>query len=433
MHASRPAPSSPCARAVPSDRVTVREAQWLLMPLVAAVLMALLLAWPSVVRAQGASGAPAVASPSGTHTVRPGETLWSLAVRYYGDGHQWRELASFNGLLVGDERGIVVGQVLRVPSQGASPAAAVDVARTVPPVTVDVSPADAPTMGGVPRTGAPTGGGAPADLLPRIGIVRPSEVAAARGADNATIFLGPAPIDVDTMSGTIWLRGDESFVAPASRRVGEFQAAPIAMTGAHWKAAGRVKARALDANGPATGERQRMQLRDLVEVVLPPEVSSVPGIQLVTVALGAELGRGVRLAVPTGVLTLETPRNGVPVARVTRVFGMMEQGQSIVPHVEAPDAPVVGPVSEAEATVRWITDAPLLPSLQSYLLLVPADGAMLEPGDRFALLSTAVGASKVAEVRVVRVTPHGATAIVTQQIEPTIRVGMRARRIGRAP
>jgi hypothetical protein len=35
--------------------------------------------------------------------------------------------------------------------------------------------------------------------------------------------------------------------------------------------------------------------------------------------------------------------------------------------------------------------------------------------------------------RVVRVTPAGATAIITHQDQPTIRVGMTARRVGRAP
>jgi hypothetical protein len=273
----------------------------------------------------------------------------------------------------------------------------------------------------------------PVERIPRIGIVRPSAFVAARGNDNTTIFLGPAPIDADTMTSTIWLNGDESFVAPATRRVGEFQASPIPMGSAQWKSSGRVKARALASGGRSAGDQQRMQSRDLIEVALPAGVDTVPGTQYVTVTMGADLGRGVRLAIPTGVLTLEAPRNGVALARVTRVYGVIEQGQAVLPYVEAPQAPVTGPVSAVEATVRWITDAPLLPSIQSYLVLAPADGATLETGDRFELLSASSGGSRVGEVRVVRVTADGATAIVTQQEQPAIRVGMRARRIGRAP
>lgn len=482
MNPSRPRHSTPRARAVPSRSVSASEAQQLLLPLVVAFIMALLLAWPTHVRAQDASGAAVTASTSGTHTVRSGETLWSLAARYYGDGHKWRELAAENGLAAGGERGIVVGQVLRVPVQGASlassraamaeappaatpteavtpavpseaPAKPVEVsvqatAPVAPPLPVEApvsarasapsappSAVEPPVVAAPPATpvAAPPLDEEPAERIPRIGIVRPSAVVAARGNDNTTIFLGPAPIDADTMTGTIWLNGDESFVAPAGRRVGEFQAAPIPMGSAQWKATGRVKARALASGGRSAGEQQRMQSRDLVEVALPPDVSPVPGTELVSVSMGADLGRGVRLAIPTGVLTLEAPRNGVTVARVTRVYGVIEQGQAIVPHVEAPEVPMVGAVSEVEATVRWITDAPLLPSLQAYLVLVPAEGAVLETGDRFELLSTTAGGSRVGEVRVVRVTPDGATAIVTQQEQPAIRVGMRARRIGRAP
>lgn len=485
MYPSRARRSMPRAQAAPSRSVSASEAQQLMLPLVVAFIFALFLAWPNTVRAQEAS---VTAASTGTHTVRPGETLWSLAARYYGDGHKWRQLASDNGLAEGGERGISVGQVLRVPASGAPlaasraamaespPAATPSVAVTpaaaaaerpaaaspvtlpveapkpsdvsapaaaaaapvVEPKVVDAAPAPvavaAPTPMAKPApVAAPAFANEPEERSPRIGIVKPSAFVAARGNDNTTIFLGPAPIDADTMMSTIWLTGDETFVAPAGRRVGEFQASPIPMRGEQWKSAGRVKARALASEGRETGTQQRMQAWDLVEISLPAGMDTAPGTQLVTVSSGADVGRGVRLAIPTGVLTMEAPRNGVAVARVTTVYGVIEQGQAVVPHVEAPPAPATGPVAPVEATVRWITDAPLLPSIQAYLVLAPADGAELQTGDRFELLSASSGGSRVGEVRVVRVTPDGVTAIVTQQEQPAIRVGMRARRIGRAP
>lgn len=445
--------SLPRVQAAPSRSVSARDAQLLMRPLVVAFMLALFLAWPSQIQAQGAVVAD---SSRGTHTVRPGETLWSLAARYYGDGQKWRELASDNGLADGGARGIAVGQRLRVPATGAvaraalaeaalaeaalaeaalaeaaPPATAVD----APPVSVGraptVSVGTAPAAEMVPAAAEVVDASAERTL--RIGIARPAAFVAARGNDNITIFLGPARIDADTMTGTIWLSGEESSVAPATRRVGEFQAAPIALAGVQWRVAGRVTARVLASGSRSAREPQRMQAHDLVEVALPAAMDTIPGTQLVTVSMGADLGRGVRLAIPTGVLTLQAPHNGVVVARVSRVYGVIEQGQTVLPLVEAPAAAVAGPVSVVEATVRWIPDASLLPSIQSYLGLAPVEGADVQTGDRFELLSASAGGSRVGEARVVRVTPDGVTAIVTQQDQPAIRIGMRARRIGRAP
>jgi hypothetical protein len=423
----------------------VSDAQLLLLPLVIAFLLALALAWPNRLPAQAAAAA---ASGTGTHTVRAGETLWSLAARYYGDGHKWRDLAAANGLPAGAERGIAVGQVLRVPAGGSAPvvpAASAPAAAAAPAAAgggrVDPSPGDALAPAAplplsplpAPRVGTPSEEPPPPAFERRIGLVRPANLGAARGGDNATVFIGPAPFDADTMAGTIWLDGTESFVAPATRRVGEFNAAPIALPADGWRAAGRVEVRAVSAGSSAGRGAQRMQQSDLVQVRVPAGADSSPGTQFVAVAAGPELGRGARLAIPTAVLTIEPAPDGRTLARVTRVYGVVEQGQALLAHEEAPDAPAPQAASPIEATVRWITDAPLLPSLQAYLVLASEALGEMATGDRFQLLADEPEGARVATVRVVRVTPAGATAIVTAQQQPGIRVGLRARRIGRAP
>ena len=483
----------------------VREAQQLLLPLMLAFVLAMLLAWPQRLPAQAA----VTASSSGTHTVRVGETLWSLAARYYGDGHKWRDLAAMNGLAEGGERGIAVGQVLRVPTStpplaearaalAEAPPSRTPRAATTPAGRVEPRPGDAiegavPPAAEAPKTEAPkaeapkteapkaeepkpeapkaeapkteapkteapkadeptvTTAVAPLSPVPaprvetpaasmeeprverRIGLVRQTDLARARGRDNATVFIGPAPFDKDTMSGTIWLSGDETFVAPATRRVGEFHAAPIALADSAWRSAGRVNVRALATGSSAGRGVHRMQQSDLVEVTLPAGADSTPGTQFVAVTQGSDLGRGARLALPTGVLTLETPRDGVPIARVRRLYGVIEQGQALLPYVEAPDAPASESVSPVEATVRWITDAPLLPSLLAYLVLSTDEIGEVQTGDRFQLLADDPPGARVATVRVVRVTAEGATAIVVGHEQPGIKVGMRAVRVGRAP
>ncbi len=462
MFSARSHRSPARVKAVPGRSESATEAQQLLLPLILAFVLAVALAWPAHVRAQ--DGATVTASSSGTHTVRVGETLWSLAARYYGNGHKWRDLAKLNGLAEGGERGIAVGQVLRVPgeapplavaraamaetppqatpSQAVTPAAGTSAAAPAPSTPpASTPPAAAPTTPAVPSAApapvaapfVPAPPAAAADeprATPRIGLVKQPQVAEARGRDNTTIFLGPAPFNADTMQGTIELNGTESFVEPAGRRIGEFQAAPFPLGAAEWKGAGVVKGRAHATAAAKTRELQRMQQRDLVEVVLPAGADATPGTKYVTVTPGADLGRGARLVVPTGVLTLEEPQNGVTVARVTRLYGVIEQTQMVLPFVEAPEAPVAGPVEPIETAVRWITDTPL-PSLQTYLVLAP-DPAIAS-GDRFELVSETATRSRVAVVRVVRVSPEGATAIVMQQDQPAIRVGMQARRIGRAP
>ncbi len=53
------------------------------------------------------------AGGSQTHTVRRGDTLWKLALRYYGDGQRWRDIAAANGGL--EPTRLRVGQQLMVP------------------------------------------------------------------------------------------------------------------------------------------------------------------------------------------------------------------------------------------------------------------------------------------------------------------------------
>jgi LysM repeat protein len=68
--------------------------------------------------APAAAAVPAVvpATPAPTprrHTMRAGDTLIGLAIRYYGDASKWRSIAQANGIR--DTRRIPVGAVLVIP------------------------------------------------------------------------------------------------------------------------------------------------------------------------------------------------------------------------------------------------------------------------------------------------------------------------------
>ena len=57
--------------------------------------------------------APAQPAASNVHVVARGDTLWNIAVRYYGDGQRWRDIAAANGNL--NPSKMAVGQRLVLP------------------------------------------------------------------------------------------------------------------------------------------------------------------------------------------------------------------------------------------------------------------------------------------------------------------------------
>jgi nucleoid-associated protein YgaU len=49
-----------------------------------------------------------------TYTVQAGDSLWSIAQKFYGTGSKWGELYELNKDIIKDPRLIFVGQVLKV-------------------------------------------------------------------------------------------------------------------------------------------------------------------------------------------------------------------------------------------------------------------------------------------------------------------------------
>jgi nucleoid-associated protein YgaU len=58
------------------------------------------------------------------YRVQSGDTLWSLAERFYGQGRRWEEIAHANELKNGD--GLIAGSIIKIPlaPQDAEPAPA---------------------------------------------------------------------------------------------------------------------------------------------------------------------------------------------------------------------------------------------------------------------------------------------------------------------
>lgn len=104
--ASGPAMAAPAAGVSSVDAGTAPRSQ---------MVAAAVVSSPQSASAQTKEGA---AREWAQHTVSPGDDLWSLAERYCGDGHQWRELAKVNAGVLGADpiADLRVGTVLRVPA-----------------------------------------------------------------------------------------------------------------------------------------------------------------------------------------------------------------------------------------------------------------------------------------------------------------------------
>ncbi|MAJ28398.1 hypothetical protein CBD41_03130 [bacterium TMED181] len=51
-----------------------------------------------------------------TYKIRQGDTLWSLAVRFYGNGHRYADLMAANRATVSDPGQMIVGSTIVIPN-----------------------------------------------------------------------------------------------------------------------------------------------------------------------------------------------------------------------------------------------------------------------------------------------------------------------------
>jgi hypothetical protein len=316
-----------------------------------------------------------------THHVRRGDTLWDLGRTYLGDPFLWPEIYRLNSAVVEDPHWIYPGERLRLP--GAEPAAA--------------EPAPEPSS------------------LFRSDDVPPAEA-----------------------------KRDTSGQRPAVRQ-GEVLTAPYVQEPDGSRSAGRIRANADLPGIAAISEQERLHLYDRVYVDPPRGAAPKVGDRYLSVAAGPLLRGLGEVAIPTGMVEIErVGASGEPsVARIVREFDPVLLRQRLVP-LDTTPLPV-GTRAEAsggpEASVIWIANAPVQPSLQHYLVLDAGARQGVRLGDQFTLYGRSPapeGAPRnpeeeLAVAEVVRVSAHGSTVLVVHQTQPAIRVGARARVTARLP
>jgi LysM repeat protein len=328
-----------------------------------------------------------------THTVKRGDTLWDIARTYLGDPFLWPEIYRLNTEVIEDPHWIYPGELLKLPGATAR------VVAVTPPVTEPT-----PT----PQT----------PVRPNPTAVPITEVASPPG--------------------------------PASTvRVGEYTASPWVDLRGGPSGSGYI-IQSGDLPGIASHDRSRFQLHDRV-VIAPPVGAVAPERELyLAYKLGPYIEDFGQIVIPTGMVEVtRAPRNGeAAVARVVRMFGEMAQGHRLIAY-DSSAALATGtpqPVSGGAAPtgkIRWISNMPVLPSLQSYVVVDMSRREGLATGDQIEFYhprtpptetqSLAMPEISIARAQVLRVTPYGAAAIIVSQEQPKIEQGTAARIAAKMP
>ena len=379
---------------------------------VAAASIAIAASIPQILNAQQpATPAPAPASDSAkTHTVKRGDTLWDIAKAYLGDAFLWPEVYRLNTGTIEDPHWIFPGQLLKLPADQ------VKVVAVAAPET-------------------------PADSLPPAVDAVPSKPA----TDSALAFMPePVALMTETVHDTA-----TPMLAPRATAVrpGEYIAAPWVDRDGGPRNPGALLQSA-DIPGIAAHQKGRLQLHDRVFIAPPPGAAPAQHALFLTYRLGPLIEDFGQIVIPTGILEVTQPGNAgeASVAHVVRMFGEVKQGQNLV-MLDSGSANVVGNPSAITngrvGKVRWILDSPVLPSLQSYVVIDISGRDGLATGDQITIYKPrqqpndshdlAYPEIPIAQAQVLRVTPFGATAIVTSQEQPHIVEGIKARVAAKMP
>lgn len=399
--------------------------------------VALLFVWhPAVVHGQEAGGRIVSVfdttvdqvqdAATTTHVVRAGETLWGIAARYFGDGHQWPTLARRNRLAITGPAPLQVGTKLTVP---------------VSPVIRQAKAANAApsASAGKGRLPAKAAAVASARQGTRIGLVDlEAQEASRKTSEVETVFHRDLPDAAEAERRTrAVLRPN----APAPRQA-EFDAAPFVVSPSDLVKAGSIIRRIGSAETTESGYPQRAIVTDQIEVRPPAGVTYSVGQRLVAVTTPAAVDKQTLIAIPAGIVEIVRVEAGKPaVAVLLRQSGRVEQGQRLLPatgasapwltaqKIEAPDV---------KTSVRWIDPHELQPTLQSFLMLAAGSTQGVKAGDEFGLYRSGTTEqpaqeSLVATVRVVRSEVAWSSAVITRQYQSDIAVGLSARRVAKAP
>jgi hypothetical protein len=346
---------------------------------------------------------------SATHTVKRGDTLWDLAQAYLGDAYLWPEIYRLNTDQIEDPHWIYPGEILRLPGHDqAAPPVVVAAGDTTRPAARAPEEPEAPRRVAGPTVFAPR-------LLPRS---RASEVREA--------------------------------VAPPRVPIGDVIRAPYFAGNNGPRGAGRVLIGAALPGIDKPNATANFQLYDKVLMTPPAGSAAAERDRFVAYELGSYVEDVGTVVIPTAMVeVVRAPRDGdAAIVRVIELYSQLNADQQVVPldtaGAGANQVPVAVPAEGGRvAKIKAIHRDVVLPSLSYYVLfdLRSTDGMRI--GDEIEVfrprrvnrsdIGPAIPETAIARGQVVKVTPYGATARITSQELPAIRIGESVRITARMP
>jgi LysM domain-containing protein len=342
-----------------------------------------------------------------THTVKRGDTLWDLAKTYLGDSFLWPDIYRVNVDVIEDPHWIYPGEVLKLPGETAK------VIAVAPPAAAPQPAAPAPT---------------------------PTAPVEARPVDTAAVALAAARVET-TITPTPALMPADYAV-----RSSEYAAAPWVEGRGGPKGSGYIVQNG-ELSAVASADHSRMNLYDPI-MIAPPTGSASAGQLFLSYRLGPLIENFGQIVIPTGIIRVTRANRAgeAAVASVVRMFGEVLQGQRLIPY-DSTAAMVAGrpsPVTNGTTgKVRWLYEKPVLPSVQSYVVLDIAARSGIRTGDEIEFYQPrqapvdgrdiAIPEIYIAKAQVLRVTPYGVSAMITGQEQTRIEEGTAVRVAAKMP
>ncbi|MGE0555625.1 MAG: LysM peptidoglycan-binding domain-containing protein [Gemmatimonadales bacterium] len=379
-------------------------------------LLALLLA----VAVAPVSMAAAQAAPR-TYTVKPGDTLRSIAREVLGDGERWRDIFEWNSDKLSNPNQIEPGQVLRlnVAERATEPTRPAPAAE--PPARRD------PDMP-MPR---------PEPNRPPIVIETPVDQTPSQEPGEESLFAKRRGVDAATALRTY----REQPYQPL--RAGEFYSSGF-LTEGDALPFGRILGQVTPQQIRNLSERASAALFSVIAVMPPEGAQYQVGDSLLLVqTVNGPMGYG-DIVRPTGMARVTGHNGDQAIAEVIAVYGAIRNGQQALPAEHFADAgtsraqPVEGGVSGSVLTQRDVRE---LKQPQNVLFIDLGRRDGVARGDIFEIRRDAGPRPEAADtidelmavLQVVHVRERSATVRILNVTSPDIPPGTRVKQVGKLP
>ena len=230
-------------------------------------------------------------------------------------------------------------------------------------------------------------------------------------------------------------------MAAPTIRAGELYSAPWVERAGGPPNAGRIVGTGEVSGIPLTESERPLQSHERVFVTVPPGMSSAAGARYLAARRGPMLEGYGQVMIPTGIVVIQRAQPGQAAeATVVTRFAPMQIDDELVTLNAVPEnlpRPTAVP-NGASTRVLWIAGDPVLPSLQSYVVVANTN---MRVGDQITFYrerrTTTSGVvlpeSEIGVAQIVRATAQGATALIIDQSQGAIQPGTAARVSAKMP